>query len=61
MAATFEVTCFERFECEVLEIGTFDFSVESIAVGTLLEEMVVTAVRWVNESARTAEVEVEFA
>ena len=42
-------------------MGTFDFRVELIAVGTLLDEMIVTAVRWVDESARTAEVEVEFA
>jgi hypothetical protein len=61
MATTYEVTCFERFECEILEIGTFDFRVESIAVGTLLDEMIVTAVRWVNPESGMAEVEVEFA
>jgi hypothetical protein len=61
MATTFEVTCFERMDGDCFEVGTFNFEVCGlIAVGMLLDEMVVTAVRWVDESARTAEVEVEF-
>ena len=61
MATTFEVTCFERFENgEVLEIGTFDFRIESVCVGTVLDEMTVAAVRMLDEESGMAEVEIEF-
>jgi hypothetical protein len=61
MATTYEVTCYERFASdEVLEIGTFDFKVECIAVGTVLDEMIVTAVRMLDEESGMAEVEVQY-
>ena len=59
--ATYEITCFERFTGdEVLEIGTFDFTVERIEIGTMLDEMLVTAVRMLDEESGMAEVEVQY-
>jgi hypothetical protein len=54
--ATYEITCFDGG----IEIGTFDFKVECIAVGTVLDEMIVTAVRMLDEESGMAEVEVSY-
>ena len=54
--ATYEITCFDGG----IEIGTFDFKVECIAVGTALDEMIVTAIRVLDEETGMAEVEVQY-
>ena len=52
----YEVTCFDGG----IEIGTFDFTVEAVEVGTVLDEMLVTAVRMLDEESGMAEVEVQY-
>ena len=55
--ATYEITCFDGG----IEIGTFDFTVEAVEVGTVLDAMVVTAVRMMlDEESGMAEVEVQY-
>ena len=52
----YEVTCFDGG----IEIGTFDFTVEGIEIGTMLDERLVTAVRMLDEESGMAEVEVQY-